>query len=170
MQTCHSTSPKQLSWPRTRTRNDQPPLLAAPPPSQTHSMIITHTINGNGHRRVYLGGKASIECWIEPAANGVGWSFHVETAPGAYPLPDVTVHQWATHVLLKLAEEVGTKPVDLRAVPFERIAALHMANMSEYRRAPVPKRQTYDHAFVASSPLVRHPDPHRSSKNWRQRD
>lgn len=88
-------------------------------------MIVTHTLNAQGHRRVYLGGKASVECWIEPAADGIAWSFHMDTAPTAYPLPDDAMRAWAKQVLLQLAAEIGTEPDTLKAVPFECIAALH---------------------------------------------
>lgn len=120
-------------------------------------MIVTHTRNAHGHRRVYLGGKASVECWIEPAADGVAWSFHIDTAQTAYPLPDNTLRAWAKYVLLELASAVGTSPQDLKAVPFERIAALHMANPADSGRAPAPRRQKYDHAFMTTPPNITRP-------------
>ncbi|HRQ15117.1 MAG TPA: hypothetical protein PK205_17595 [Promineifilum sp.] len=121
-------------------------------------MIVTHTQNAQGHRRVYLGGKASVECWIEPAADGVAWSFHMDTAPTTYPLPDETMRAWAKHVLLELAVEVGAEPDNLKAVPFERIAALHTANPAYYGRAPAPRRQAYAHAFMTAPPNVTWPN------------
>ena len=120
-------------------------------------MIVTHTLNAKGHRRVYLGGKASVECWIEPAADGVAWSFHMDTAPTTYALPTDTMRAWATQVLLDLAAEVGAEPESLKAVPFERIAALHTINPADYGRAPAPRRQACAHAFMTKPPNITRP-------------
>lgn len=120
-------------------------------------MIITHTINGAGHRRVYLGGKSSVECWIEPAADGVQWTFHAEPAHGAYPLPPDQMAAWAKHMLLALADDLGTAPADLKAVAFDRIAALHVANPADYHRATMSKKQTREHVFVAAAPRIDRP-------------
>lgn len=121
-------------------------------------MIVTHTRNAQGHRRVYLGGKASVECWIEPAADGTSWSFHMDTAPTTYPLPDETMRDWAKHVLLQLAAEIGTEPETLKTVPFECIAALHTTNPADYGRAAAPRRQAYAHAFFTMPPDTKHPE------------
>jgi hypothetical protein len=43
-------------------------------------MIITHAQSPSGQRRIYLGGKSSLECWIEPRADGSGWTFHLDRA------------------------------------------------------------------------------------------
>lgn len=120
-------------------------------------MIVTHTQNPQGYRRVYLGGKASVECWIEPAADGIAWSFHMDTAPTMYPLPADTMRAWATQVLFDLAAEVGSEPGNLKAVPFERIAALHTVNPAEYGRAGAPRRQAYAHAFMTTPPSITRP-------------
>jgi hypothetical protein len=40
------------------------------------SMIVTHTQNAQGQRRLYLGGKSPLECWIEPDVDGVRWTFN----------------------------------------------------------------------------------------------
>jgi hypothetical protein len=121
-------------------------------------MIVTHTLNAQGHRRVYLGGKASVECWIEPAADGIAWSFHLNTAPTRYPLSDDVMRGWAKQILFELAAEVGTQPEHLKAVPFERIAALHTTNPADYGRAPAPRRQAYAHAFTTTPPEIKKPD------------
>lgn len=120
-------------------------------------MIVTHTRNAHGHRRVYLGGKASVECWIEPAADGVAWSFHMDTAQTVYPLPDDTLRDWAKHMLLELASAVGALPQELKAVPFERIAALHVPNPADYRRVAVPRRKSAEHGFMATAPDITRP-------------
>jgi hypothetical protein len=130
------------------------------------SMIVTHTLNAQGHRRVYLGGKASVECWIEPAADGTTWSFHMDTAPTTYPLPADTMRAWAKQVLLDLAAEVGADPEHLKAVPFEQIAALHTANPADYGRAPAPRRQAYAHAFMTTPPNITRPSADFSGTNF----
>lgn len=131
-------------------------------------MIVTHTQNPQGHRRVYLGGKASIECWIEPAADGVAWSFHMDTATTTYPLPDDTMRACAKRVLYDLAAEVGAEPGDLKAVPFERIAALHTTNPADYGRAPAPRRQAYAHAFMTTPPKIQRPEQSFSARDTAQ--
>jgi len=129
-------------------------------------MIVTHTPNAQGHRRIYLGGKASVECWIEPAADGMAWSFHMDTAPTTYPLPADTMRAWAKQVLLELAAEVGAEPHNLKAVPFERIAALHTTNPADYGRAPAPRRQAYVHAFMTTPPEIRKPEANFSPQDF----
>lgn len=129
-------------------------------------MIVTHTRNAQGHTRVYLGGKASVECWIEPAADGIAWSFHMDTAPTAYSLPDDAMRAWAKQVLLQLAAEIGTEPDTLRAVPFECIAALHTTNPADYGRAPAPRRQAYAHAFFTRPPETKQPAEPSTSRNF----
>jgi len=98
-----------------------------------------------------------VECWIEPAADGIGWSFHMDTAQTTYPLPAETMRAWAKKVLLDLAAEVGTEPENLKLVPFERIAALHTANPADYGRAPAPRRQAYAYAFMTTPPEIKKP-------------
>lgn len=117
-------------------------------------MLVTHTTNPEGHRRVYLGGKSSLECWIEPLADGVGWSFHLETALGCYPLPEETRQAWANEVLITLAKQLEVSTTGLADVAFDRIAALHTGNPVDYRRVAVPRRQRVEHGFMASAPLT----------------
>lgn len=136
-------------------------------------MIVTHTRNPQGHRRVYLGGKGSIACWIEPAADGIAWSFHIDTAAAAYPLSDDTLRQMAARQLLELADMVGAAPHELKAVPFETIAALHTANPNDSGRAPAPRAQAYAHAFVTMPPNITQPGApftgERDTRHYRRR-
>ncbi|MDQ8699270.1 hypothetical protein [Hyphomicrobium sp. LHD-15] len=120
-------------------------------------MIVTHTANAAGHRRVYLGGKASMECWIQPKADGIAWTFHAATAPGRYPLTEDERRTWAAHILLALATMLSVDNADLTTVPFERIAALHLADPSVYRRMAVPRRQRIDQGYVSTVPDVGRP-------------
>lgn len=120
-------------------------------------MIVTHTVNAAGHRRVYLGGKSSIECWIEPDATGIAWSFHIDVAPTGFPMPQEQIRAWAIHTLLNLAVDLAVHPGELKAVPFERIAALHTANSAEYRRIATPRRQIIEHGYMAAAPKITRP-------------
>jgi hypothetical protein len=79
-------------------------------------VIVTHTQNANGQRRIYLGGKSSLECWIEPKADNVGWTFHLDQAVTGNQLSDADTKAWAIHTLLKLSDELSVAPEDLAAV------------------------------------------------------
>ncbi|WP_423415868.1 hypothetical protein RLW55_05980 [Hyphomicrobium sp. B1] len=125
--------------------------------SPRSDMIVTHTVNASGHRRVYLGGKSSVECWIEPDAAGMAWTFHMSVAPTGFPMPHEQQRAWAVHTLLNLAANLGVPADELRAVPFERIAALHTSNPVDYRRIAVPKRQAAENGYMATSPDIRRP-------------
>lgn len=118
---------------------------------------MTHTVNANGLRRVYLGGKSSVESWIAPDADGVAWSFHIEMAPTSLPLPNDQLRAWAVHMLTALADDLAVAPDQLKAVPFERIAALHTSSPSDFRRVAAPKRQSVEHGYMATSPNIKRP-------------
>lgn len=120
-------------------------------------MLITHTTNAFGHRRLYLGGKSSLECWIEPAADGIAWSFHMAPAVTGNPLTVEQQRQSAIALLLALADELAVPTSDLKAVPFERIAALHSSNPFDHHRVAVPKQKLYDHCYMAARPNVTRP-------------
>ena len=120
-------------------------------------MIVTHAQNAEGHRRIYLGGKASIECWIEPKADGVTWSFHLDTAATGTQLDPDQQREWAVHTLLRLAQELNVSPHDLSVVPFEQIAALHHTDPFASRRVATPRRQSPENGFKATCPHVRSP-------------
>lgn len=120
-------------------------------------MIVTHTQNAEGKRRVYLGGKGSLECWIDPKTDSNGWTFHVTEAVTGNQLTPDDQRLWARHTLLKLAEELDVSPPDLYAVPFEAIAALHTTDPFAGRRVATPRRKTMDQAFMATAPHVTRP-------------
>lgn len=123
-------------------------------------MIITHATNAQGQRRVYLGGKSSLECWIEPDTDGVGWTLHVEPAVTGNPLVPEAQRDCAIQTLLNLADQLDVAPADLKPVPFERIAALHTGNPFECRRIAVPRSKAADHCFMASAPSTPKPGAH----------
>ncbi len=135
-------------------------------------MIVTHTRSADGLCRVYLGGKSSLECWIEPKADGRGWSFHLENAVAGNALSTDDKRDWAVHTLVELARPLETAPNELAAVPFERIAALHSADPFAGRRVAAPRRRTLDAGYMATPPGITRPANEssatgRSGRTWR---
>lgn len=123
-------------------------------------MIITHATNAQGQRRVYLGGKSSLECWVEPNTDGFGWTLHVELAVTGNPIAPEAQRDCAIQILFSLAHQLEVAPADLKSVPFERIAALHTGNPFECRRIAVPRSKAADHCFMASAPSFPQPGHH----------
>jgi hypothetical protein len=119
-------------------------------------MIITCTQNAAGHRRVYLGGKASLECLIEPKPDG-SWSFHLDEAITGAPTDPSTRRDWSIHMLLALARELDVAPDQLATVPFEAIAALHTAASYAGRRIPAPRRAPIENGYIATPPNITRP-------------
>lgn len=120
-------------------------------------MIVTHTENVAGQRRVYLGGKGSLEAWIEPRDKGLGWMFHLDGAVAGNQLTDADRRAFAIHILLQLAECLSVPPEALAAVPFERIAALHSTDPFAGRRIASPKRRNIENGYLATAPDIRRP-------------
>lgn len=120
-------------------------------------MIITHTQNAEGQRRVYLGGKGSLEAWIDPRADGRSWTFHLEDAVGGQPLSDADKKAWAIHLLVELARELSVACDVLKDVPFEAIAALHCGDPLAGRRVAMPRRRTIENGFMATRPDITRP-------------
>lgn len=120
-------------------------------------MLITHTVNIHGQRRVYLTAKGSLDCWIEPADDGQAWTFHMAESMIGSALPPDERRDWTAHILLRLATELAVAPEDLAAVPFEAIAVLHTESPFANRRMPVSRRQMPENAFLAASPGITRP-------------
>lgn len=116
------------------------------------AMIITHTINPNGERRIYLGGKSSIECWIAMEKGSKRWTFHVAEAVGGMALGFAERREAAAHMLGRLAETLGVQLSQLQSVAFDQIAALHEEDPSLGRRVAAPKRRVLENGFTASAP------------------
>jgi len=123
-------------------------------------MIITHALDAEGHSRVYLGTKASIECWLEPDDERQAWSFHIQEGLSGTHLDDENKRVWAIHILKALADVLGVPPDKLKSIPYETIADLHTPDPFEGRRAPAPRRQSLDSAYVATPPDRPPPRPH----------
>lgn len=132
-------------------------------------MIVTHTQNANGQQRVYLGGKGSLECWIEPLSDKRAWKFHLEEAVTGNKLSDSDKHRWAIFTLLELADELHVPPDDLASVPFEMIVALHAGDPYAGRRVAAPRRQALDQAFMATTPNVRRPQADFTARDYDER-
>jgi hypothetical protein len=132
--------------------------FVAPPISENNGgMIVTHTQNISGSRRVYLSGKGSLEAWIEPSETDNGWTFHLADAVAGNELSLSDHRACAIYILLRLAETLAVSSQELAHVPFERIAALHSADPFAGRRAASPKRRSIENAFLASAPDIRRP-------------
>lgn len=128
-------------------------------------MIVTHTQNANGQRRIYLGGKSSLECWIEPK-DRYGWTFHFEEAVAGNHLSAEDKRDWAIHTLLSLATELNVAPQDLSAVPFERIAALHSADPFSGRRIATGRRKAIENGYLATVPGITRPQADFTADNY----
>jgi hypothetical protein len=120
-------------------------------------MIVTHTQNATGQHRIYLGGKGSLECWIEPTADTTAWTFHIEEAVTGNRLTNADKKIWAVYMLTELADALAVAPDTLASVPFEMIAALHATDPFAGRRIAVPRRKAIEGGYMATTPHVRRP-------------
>jgi hypothetical protein len=119
-------------------------------------MIVTYAINPEGKARIYLGGKGSVEAYLEPAADGRTWSFHIMPAATGLELPPDTMRQWAVYTLSELATALDVDPRHLKDVPFDCIAALHAPDPFESRRIASPRRPA-EHSYMAARPGTTRP-------------
>ena len=119
-------------------------------------MIVTHAVNPEGKSRIYLGGKGSVEAYLEPAPDGRAWSFHILPAATGLGLPPDTMRQWAIYALSELARALDVDPRHLKDVPFECIAALHARDPFESRRIASPRRPA-EHSYMAANPGTTRP-------------
>lgn len=120
-------------------------------------MLVTLTTNLDGHQRLYLGGTSSLETWLEKAADGRHWTFHVLDGLGGNILTDDDKKATAAHRLLDLCALLGCTPDQLPHVPFAVLASLHNGNPRENRRMATPRRDIAEHAYVATAPRMRRP-------------
>lgn len=120
-------------------------------------MIVTHTQNAQGQRRLYLGGKSSLECWIEPDEDGTHWQFKALDAVTGNDLTDDERRACMTHYLIGLACELGIPPLELAHTLFEALAATHTSNPLDCRRVAMPRSKTVEHGYMATTPNIRRP-------------
>jgi hypothetical protein len=135
----------------------QAPLPLTQLRRQHPSMIITHATSATGHRRIYLGGKSSLECWLEPDANGQSWKFKHKVAPTAPQPTEQSLQIWANHLLLNLANDLNINPDQLTTTPFDCIAALHTVDPFEDGRTPAPRRKALEQGFMSNTPNLTRP-------------
>lgn len=128
-------------------------------------MIITHAQSQDGYRRIYLGAKFSLECWIEPKDDGRGWTFHYDASAGASHMAPGDMRAWAESLLLQLSEELNVPPQLLADVPFEAIAALHTVPPTHHKRIATPQRKVTEYGFMSTPPNTTRP-----SADYRARD
>jgi len=129
-------------------------------------MIITHTQSQDGHRRIYLGAKLSLECWIEPKDDGRAWTFHYEATAGATHLEPAQMRAWAESVLLELCKDLNVEPMLLAKVPFEAIAALHTVPPTHHKRIATPQRKVTEYGFMSTPPNTTRPSADYRSKDF----
>ncbi|MDG4560705.1 MAG: hypothetical protein P9E88_05370 [Candidatus Competibacter sp.] len=120
-------------------------------------MIITHTHDlVTDQHRVYLGGKSSLDFYIEPDADGIRWRVGVEPSVTGLPMEPDDQAAVVKHQLLRLARDLNVAPHDLAAVPYEVIAALHACNPFENRRMAAPRNRCQQ-AYMATPPGITRP-------------
>ena len=130
-------------------------------------MIITHTQTTTGQRRLYIGGKGSLECYLTPTDDGL-WTFHLDEAVTGNRLSDTDKRAWSTHMLAGLADELAVPPDALKSTPFETIAALHTADPYTGRRMPVSKRKAIDSGYITTPPTITRPQGDFRSSEYAQ--
>lgn len=147
-------------------------LAAKAPARQPNVMIVTHTQDPDGNCRIYLGGKSSMECWLEPSQGDTPWQFKFSEAVSGSQLDIQEQRTIAQHLLLQLANALNVHPEELHTVSFEAIAALHSSNPFDGRRIATPKKHAIDHGFVATVPHIARPqkEPRRDEAHGRPRD
>ena len=91
-------------------------------------MIVTNTINIDGQRRIYLGGRSSLECWIEPRNDSELWDFYLETSVTGNVLDADTQRACAINILLQLAQDLNVSPDKLWRLPLDKTPNLTTAN------------------------------------------
>jgi len=120
-------------------------------------MIVTHTQNAQGHTRIYLGGRGSLECWIEPNADKTTWHFHMAEAVTGNQITNEDKRLHAVYTLFELASALNIPPRELASVPYEMIASLHDTDPFAGRRVATPKRRTIEQGFMSTTPNIRRP-------------
>lgn len=116
-------------------------------------MIISHTVNVNGKRRVYLGAKGSIDTWLEPKDDGKAWRVRC-TPDDMHMLTVDDVRQSVMALMEKLAAALGVTAHQLDAVPFDTIARMHSTSTTRDRRIPSPQRDVIETGYMVTPPGV----------------
>lgn len=116
-------------------------------------MIISHTVNVDGKRRIYLGAQSSIDTWLEPKDDGRRWSVRFNSSDCGYHSRE-DILQAIVGQMNRLARALAVEPERLDDVAFDAIAALHTASNTRERRIPSPQRDTIETGFMVTPPGV----------------
>ena len=126
-----------------------PPLSEQEDIPHDPTMIVTHTRNAAGEQRVYLGGKGSLECWIEPDQTSGHWRVRVDEAVAGNRLTVPDKQAWVRYMLTELANLLDVPIDQLPVVSLSDIAALHVSDPCTGRRAKAPAQRRREANFVA---------------------
>lgn len=116
-------------------------------------MIISHTVNVDGKRRIYLGAQSSIETWLEPKADGKAWSVRYATNGCTY-LDTKAIATAVIAQMHQLADALRVTPHELDGVAFDTIADMHTTSTMRDRRIPSPQRDMIETGFMVTPPGV----------------
>lgn len=116
-------------------------------------MIISHAVNVDGKRRIYLGAQSSIDTWLEPKQDGKTWSIRFTPTDCGYHSQQQILEAIVCH-MHRLAAVLGVTPSGLDHVPFDDIAALHSTSTTRERRIPSPQRDTIETGYMVTPPGV----------------
>lgn len=116
-------------------------------------MIISHTVNVDGKRRIYLGAQSSIDTWLEPKEDGCGWSIRFNTNGCTYLGREELVRAVIAQ-MHQLAETLNVTPHQLDDITFDRIAELHTVSTNRERRIPSPQRDIIETGYMVTPPGV----------------
>lgn len=114
-------------------------------------MIISHTVNVDGKRRIYLGAQSSIDTWLEPKEDGRHWSVRFNTSDCGYHSGD-DILKAIVGQMHQLAKALAVTPSQLDNISFDAIAALHTASTTRERRIPSPQRDTIETGYMVTPP------------------
>lgn len=134
-------------------------------------MIVTHTINSKGERRIYLGASSQLECYILPLADGTAWTLKYQASPMSRAIPQDRLHAWVRERLMALCDMLGVSLESLSSVPYDDIAALHTPPPIHDRRVGAiahPLATTFV-AHIPGTPPPENPKPPKMSARKPQR-
>lgn len=116
-------------------------------------MIISHTVNVNGQRRIYIGAQSSIEIWLEPKEDGKRWSVRHNASGLAHLEPRDLLHAVIAQ-MVALAQTMQVTPQQLDTMTFDAIAAFHSTSSTRERRIPSPQRDMVETGYMVTPPGV----------------
>ncbi len=115
-------------------------------------MLLTHTVNHEGTRRIYLGCTFSLQAWLEASDDSTSWSFAYDVSQAPPHMDAYAMRQWAAGLLKTLADTLNVAPCELSQVPFDTIAKLHTVPDTHGRRIPSPQREVIETGYMPTPP------------------